>query len=67
VYKAGQALAAIRGRDHVLPDDIKTLAVPVLAHRLMLKPEAELRGRKDQEVVQRLLEETPLHLQTSED
>jgi MoxR-like ATPase len=66
LYKAGQALAAIRGRDHVLPDDIKTLAVPVLAHRLMLKPEAELRGRKDQEVVQHLLEETPLHLQTSE-
>jgi MoxR-like ATPase len=32
-----QALAAIRGRDYVIPDDVKTLAVPVLAHRVMLR------------------------------
>jgi MoxR-like ATPase len=67
LFKAGQALAAIRGRDHVLPDDIKDLAVPVLAHRLMLKPEAELRGRTNSEVISRILAETPLNLKESEE
>jgi len=43
--RAAQALAALRGRDHVLPDDIKALAVPTLAHRIILSPEARLRGR----------------------
>ncbi len=37
LYRASQALAAVEGRDYVLPDDVKTLAVPVLAHRLVLK------------------------------
>lgn len=43
--RASQALAALRGRDYVLPDDIKELVVPVLAHRIILSPEARLRGR----------------------
>ncbi len=53
LMRAGQALAALRARDYVLPDDIKCLAVPVLAHRLILREEDRLRG-EDQE---RLLEE----------
>ena len=43
--RAARALAALRGRDYVLPDDIKALATPVLAHRIILSPEARLRGR----------------------
>jgi MoxR-like ATPase len=63
LYKAGQALAALNGRDHVLPDDIKALALPVLAHRLMLKPQAALRGLTATNLVERILTETPLKLQ----
>ena len=44
LLRAGQALAALRGRLFVLPDDIKYLAHPVLAHRLILKEEDRLRG-----------------------
>jgi MoxR-like ATPase len=51
--RAGQALAALRDRDYVLPDDIKSLAVPVLAHRLILQEEGRLRG----EIQEPLLEE----------
>lgn len=43
--RAAQALAALRGRDYVLPDDIKTLIPTTLAHRIILSPEARLRGR----------------------
>lgn len=43
--RASQALAALRGRDFVLPDDIQELVVPILAHRILLSPEARLRGR----------------------
>lgn len=67
LYKAGQALAALHGRDHVLPDDIKALARPVLAHRLMLKPQAALRGLTDTDLVERILAETPLKLQEREE
>jgi MoxR-like ATPase len=67
LYKAGQALAALNGRDHVLPDDIKALARPVLAHRIMLKPQAALRGITSPDLIERILEETPLNLQDRED
>ncbi len=45
LYKAAQALALVRGRDFVTPDDIKELAPAVLPHRLIVKPESEVRGR----------------------
>jgi MoxR-like ATPase len=60
LFKAAQALAALRGRDHVIPDDIKRLAVPALAHRLVAKPEAELRGRTTRVILNDLLNATPL-------
>lgn len=60
LFKAAQALAAIRGRDHVIPDDIKRLATPALAHRLVAKPEAELRGRTTRVILDDLLNATPL-------
>lgn len=43
LFRTCQALAAIRGRDYVLPDDVKIIAPPVLAHRMILKPESRLR------------------------
>jgi MoxR-like ATPase len=58
LYRASQALAAIRGRDHVIPDDIKHLAVPVLTHRLTLRPDARLRRRTTEEVIAKMLEQT---------
>ena len=63
LYKTAQALAALRGRDHVLPDDLKALAPVTLPHRLILRPEAELRGRTARSVVADLLEATPLKLE----
>lgn len=43
LFRASQALAAIRGRNFVLPDDVKMIAAPVLGHRMILKPESRLR------------------------
>jgi MoxR-like ATPase len=45
LFKAAQAYAAIQGRDHVIPDDIQKMVPPILGHRLILTPEAQLRGR----------------------
>ncbi|MBM3861350.1 MAG: MoxR family ATPase [Verrucomicrobia bacterium] len=54
---AARALAAISGRDYATPDDIKTMATPVLEHRLILRPEYEIEGMSAREVVQKILEE----------
>lgn len=55
LFRTSQALAACQGRDFVLPDDVKRLAVAVLAHRLILKPESRLRKRTATLVVQELV------------
>ncbi len=60
--KTAQALAALRGRDHVLPDDVKYLVPYILTHRLIVKPEAELRGRTAGALVRDLLSEVALDL-----
>jgi MoxR-like ATPase len=52
---ASQALAASQGRDFVLPDDMRQLAGPVLAHRLILRPNAELRGLTAANVIAEIL------------
>jgi MoxR-like ATPase len=62
LLKTSQALAAIRGRDYVIPEDIKTLVPLTLAHRLILKPEAELRGRTAHTILEDVLAKTPLDL-----
>ena len=59
LHRGAQALAALRGRDFVKPDDVKELAVPVLAHRLILAPEARLRGRSPAEVVKQIVARVP--------
>lgn len=62
LYKASQALAAIRGRDFVLPDEVKLLAPSVLGHRLIVRPESALRGRNAQTMLENLLEEVKLDI-----
>ncbi|HUF37798.1 MAG TPA: MoxR family ATPase [Anaerolineales bacterium] len=51
LYAAAQAWAAIEGRDYVIPDDVKEMAPHVLTHRLMISPQAQLRGRTPEELV----------------
>jgi MoxR-like ATPase len=60
LFKSAQALAAVRGRDHVIPDDIKYLVPFTLMHRLIARPEAELRGRTVQVVLNEILQKIPL-------
>jgi MoxR-like ATPase len=62
LYRTSQALAALRGRDYAMPDDIKTLVPLTLAHRLILKPESELRGRTAERVLEEILGETELDI-----
>ena len=60
LYRAAQALAAVRGRRYVTPDDVQELAEPVLAHRLMPSAPARLRGRPPGELVSALLKAVPV-------
>lgn len=66
LYKTGQALAAIQDRTYVIPDDIKKLAPLTLAHRLIVKPESQLRGRTALSVLAEILEKTALSLEISD-
>lgn len=58
--RAGQARAALQGRDHVLPDDIKALAVAVLAHRIIVSPAARLRDLSSDRIMQEIILATPV-------
>lgn len=60
LFRAGQGRAAIQGRDYVLPDDIKALAIPALAHRIILSPSARLRDLTTEQVVSDLIENLPV-------
>ncbi len=62
LMRAGQALAALQGRDFVLPDDIKHLICPVLAHRLILKEEEHLRGLTQESILQEIADHIPVPL-----
>ena len=55
LLECSKALAAINGRDYVLPEDVKTVAVPVLRHRLLLRAESEMEGLKSDDVVRSIL------------
>jgi MoxR-like ATPase len=59
LIRAAQGLAATHGRDYVIPDDVKDVAQPVLGHRIVLTPEAELARRQVSQVVAELLREVP--------
>jgi MoxR-like ATPase len=54
---AGRAYAAIEGRDFVIPDDIKAMSMPVLEHRMILRPEYEIEGLSLSEVIENILAE----------
>ncbi len=55
LYRCSQALAAIRGRDYVTPDDLKTLAPLALAHRMILRSQARLRERTPESIIDEIL------------
>jgi MoxR-like ATPase len=57
LFRAAQAMAAIRGRAFVQPDDVKKILQPVLSHRLILRPEARLRKRTSQAILEDILSE----------
>ena len=57
---ASKAMAAFSGRDYVTPDDVKAVAAPVLRHRVILKPEAELDGLRPDDVIHRILGSVPV-------
>jgi MoxR-like ATPase len=60
LYRTAQARAVIEGRDYVIPDDVKGMAVPVLAHRLILGSAARIREVKTQVVVEEILRSLPV-------
>jgi MoxR-like ATPase len=62
LYKTAQAWAALHDRDYTIPDDIKRLAPMTLAHRLILRPESQLRGRTAEGLVREILERAELKL-----
>jgi len=57
---AARASAALSGRDFVSQDDIRAVALPVIEHRLLLRPESELEGVRPSEVLDRILHEAPV-------
>lgn len=60
LYKTAQAMAALQGRDYAVPDDIKTLVPLTLAHRLIVKPDSELRGHTAEGILAEILGQVEL-------
>ena len=60
LLRAAQACALLSGRDYVLPDDIRRMALPVLSHRLVLTPEARMKGISASQVLSQLIETVPV-------
>jgi len=60
LYRTGQTVAALKGRDFVLPDDIKDMATAVMAHRIIVGPAARLRELSAEKIVQEILESLPV-------
>ena len=60
LYRTGQALASLQGRDFVIPDDVKTLAEVTLAHRVIVSPSARIKNVDTREVIQDILSTAPV-------
>jgi MoxR-like ATPase len=60
LLRGGKAMAAIQGRDYVIPEDVKDISLPALRHRLVRRPEAELQGVDEVGAVQRALSRVPV-------
>ena len=67
LMRAAQAWAALEGRDYILPDDVKKMAPWVLAHRIVLKPESQLRGLTSEDVISELLHTVPVRAEEDGD
>ena len=57
MFKAARSSAAIDGRDYVIPDDVKGVAVDIVSHRIVLKPESKIRGVTGKRIVNKILSE----------
>lgn len=64
LYQTSQAWAALQGRDFVLPDDVKKMVPVVLCHRLMIAPQAELRGRRPEELIMDIVSSVPVPVES---
>ncbi len=62
LYKTAQALAALAGRDYVVPDDVKTMIPLTLTHRIMMRPESQIRGRDARGVLAEVLDRIPVDI-----
>ena len=60
LFNAVRAWAAMQGRNHVLPDDVKLMAEPVLAHRLLISPSARIKNVTQRQIVEDTLRHTPV-------
>ena len=60
LFKTGRAAAAIAGRNYVIPDDIKGIALQIISHRIVMKPEAKIRGITGMHIVRKILSEVPV-------
>ena len=60
LIRAAQACAVLSGRDYILPDDVQRMALPVLSHRLILTPEARMKGQSAQKILLSLLSSVPV-------
>ncbi len=60
LYQTAQAWAALQGREYVLPDDVKQMSTHVLTHRLMISPQAQLRGRLPEELIADIVDSVPV-------
>jgi MoxR-like ATPase len=64
LYRTAQALAAVRGRSFVIPDDVKYLAPSVLTHRIIISPQTRLRGRRPEEVMAEIVDTVPVPVES---
>ena len=64
LFRASQGIAAVRGRDYVLPDDVKEVARDILTHRILVDPESVLRGISAEDITNTVLAETEVVLAT---
>jgi MoxR-like ATPase len=60
LLRASRVIAASKARDYVIPDDLKDIAIPVLAHRILLSPEAQMRGAGSEDVLESVLGRIPV-------
>lgn len=60
LFRASQALAALRGRDYVIPSDVQCLGPPLLTHRIHISPQTRLRGRTPEQIVTEIVESVPV-------